>query len=63
MNRYPRGKLNDDDDGELMIAITEQDNTVIISFGKMVSWITRMETVLCPQCAELARPAKAEGRE
>lgn len=39
MNQYPRGKLNDDDEGMLNIAIGERDQTVIIDFGKPVVWI------------------------
>jgi len=39
MNQYPRGKLTADDEGEISIAISELDNTVIIDFGKKVAWI------------------------
>ncbi len=39
MNQYPRGKLTDSDEGALRIAIGERDGTVIIDFGKDVSWI------------------------
>lgn len=39
MNNYPRGKLRDDDEGELQIAIATQDNTIIVDFGKNVKWI------------------------
>jgi hypothetical protein len=39
MNNYPRGKLSADDEGELTIAIYERDNTIIIDFGKDISWL------------------------
>ncbi len=39
MNKYPRGKLNADDEGALMIGISVQDKTVIIDFGTQVKWI------------------------
>lgn len=38
-NKYPRGKLNADDEGALAIAIHIQDKTVVIDFGKDVKWI------------------------
>lgn len=38
-NNYPRGKLNDSDEGALMIAIKVQDKTLIIDFGKDISWL------------------------
>lgn len=39
MNKYPDGKLNDDDEGSLKIALLIEDNRVIIDFGKKVSWL------------------------
>jgi hypothetical protein len=36
---FPRGKLNQDDEGELQLAILVRDNTVVIEFGKSVKWI------------------------
>jgi hypothetical protein len=38
---YPRGNLNADDDGEIMIGITAdpKTQTVLINFGKPVAWI------------------------
>lgn len=38
-NKYPRGKLNNSDEGELAIAISVQDKTIIIDFGKDVKWL------------------------
>lgn len=39
MTKYPRGKLSEDDEGELQIAITIKDNTIIVAFGKPITWI------------------------
>lgn len=39
MNKYPRGKLNETDEGALNIRLTNKNDTVIIDFGKNVSWI------------------------
>jgi hypothetical protein len=40
MNRhYPRGKLNEADEGALPMRIGVRDNTVVIDFGKKVAWI------------------------
>lgn len=36
--RYPDGKLNDDDGGQLYTLIGHQDGKVIIQYGTPVSW-------------------------
>jgi hypothetical protein len=36
---YPRGQLKQDDEGEIRLAVTTRDKTVIIDFGKPVAWI------------------------
>ena len=38
-DKYPRGKLNADDEGELQMRIGIQDKTIILDFGKQVVWI------------------------
>ena len=38
-NDFPRGKLNQHDEGGLQIAIGVQDRTVIIGFGTPTAWI------------------------
>lgn len=38
-NDYPRGKLNQHDEGGLMLAIGVKDKTVLIDFGKPTAWI------------------------
>lgn len=37
-DQFPRGKLSADDEGQLQIAMTVKDKTVIIDFGKPVVW-------------------------
>lgn len=37
--KYPDGKLNENDNGELRIATYVKDGRVILDFGKDVSWI------------------------
>lgn len=36
---FPRGKLNQHDEGGLMLAIGVKDKTVMIDFGKPTTWI------------------------
>ena len=36
---YPRGKLNQADEGAALIKIFAKDNTVVIDFGKDIKWI------------------------
>lgn len=38
-DKFPRGKLNADDEGELEMSIGIQDKTVILDFGKPVKWL------------------------
>lgn len=39
-NQYPRGKLNDQDEGQLAVRIsTKESKTVVINFNKLISWI------------------------
>ena len=39
--KFPHGRLNKDDEGELMlgIAVDKNNKTVIINFGRPVAWI------------------------
>ena len=38
-NRYPRGKVNQCDEGELKIAVYSKDGTIFVNFGKAIAWI------------------------
>jgi hypothetical protein len=39
MTNYPRGKLQDGDEGELIFKMYWRDKTFIIDWGKDVKWI------------------------
>lgn len=39
MNKYPDGKLGNDDEGILKIAVYNENGRMVINFGKNVSWI------------------------
>jgi hypothetical protein len=36
---FPRGKLNPDDEGGLIIGLRIENNRLIIGFGKRIAWI------------------------
>jgi hypothetical protein len=36
---FPRGKLNDADEGGLRMAVYVKDRTVMVDFGKKVAWL------------------------
>lgn len=36
--QFPFGKFNDDDEGELRIAVGEEKGVVTVHFGKPVAW-------------------------
>jgi len=37
--QFPKGKMDQHDQGEIKIAICSKDNKVILAFGKEVAWI------------------------
>lgn len=37
--QFPEGQLNDDDEGEIRIAIGSTEGKVVMDFGKPVAWI------------------------
>jgi hypothetical protein len=38
-NRFPRGKVNEHDEGELKLAVYHKDGTVFMDFGKPTAWL------------------------
>jgi hypothetical protein len=38
-NKYPQGKLDETDEGELTMKVYRKEDTVILDFGKDLSWI------------------------
>ena len=39
MPKYPEGKLNDKDEGELSFVIGEENGKVVLHFGKPILWV------------------------
>ena len=37
--KFPQGKIDPDDEGELRVAITREGDNVILNFGKPVAWL------------------------
>lgn len=37
--QFPEGKISEDDDGEIQIAVGVRDGVVVIEFGTEVKWI------------------------
>ncbi len=37
--KFPRGKLNADDEGEIQFGITNDGDTVIVQFGQPTAWV------------------------
>lgn len=37
--KFPRGKLNDSDEGELQLGVTVNQGTVVLAFRKPVAWL------------------------
>jgi hypothetical protein len=38
--KFPQGKLNEEDEGELKLAVAHKDGEVMLVFGKPVSWLS-----------------------
>ena len=60
--RYPKGKLNEDDEGELELAVGARNGSVIIVFGKSIKWIG-MGPDGAEELAELLKTRAKEARE
>ncbi len=56
---YPRGKLNEQDEGAIKIGVTVKDDVVVIAFPKLVSWIG----MPAEQAEELAETIKRRALE
>jgi len=37
--KFPDGKLNENDEGEIRLGMTVKDGVLIINFGKPIEWI------------------------
>jgi hypothetical protein len=39
MPKHPRGKLYDDDEGQLQLVVYVEGETIVMNFGKSIKWI------------------------
>jgi hypothetical protein len=37
--KFPDGKLNDNDEGEIRVAIYQEKENIVINFGKPIVWV------------------------
>jgi len=37
--KFPMGRISEEDEGEIKIGVTIQKSTVILGFGKQISWV------------------------
>lgn len=37
--KFPHGKLNDHDEGELIVALHVEGGKIVMEFGKRISWL------------------------
>lgn len=37
--KFPRGRLTEEDEGELQMAVAHRDGNIVLDFGKPVVWI------------------------
>lgn len=57
--RFPEGKFNDDDEGELRAGIAVYQDKIVINFGKSVSWLA----LLPEQALEFAQMLTEKANE
>ena len=46
--QYPRGRMNEEDQGALRLSLITQEGKVILYFGKPISW-SGSEVVILPR--------------
>lgn len=57
--RFPRGRLNKQDEGEIAVAVGVQQDVVVLAFPKPVAWIG----MPAEQAEELAETIKARAAD
>ena len=60
---FPRGKLNENDEGGLAVGIADQDGTVIINFGKPIAWLGLSAQEACDFAGLIVRHAKKVAKD
>jgi len=58
-DKFPDGKLSQDDEGELRMAISNQDSLVRLDFGKAVAWMAFPKATAIELAKVLAQHAGA----
>jgi hypothetical protein len=58
---FPRGKLNEGDEGGLKLQVVTTDRTVVIAFGKDVSWIGMTKATALELAAAILKSAQSIG--
>lgn len=61
-NKFPEGKLTNDDEGELRFGIAVAGSQVIVNFGKPVAWFS-MGADLAEQFGKLLIEKAAQARK
>lgn len=57
--KFPEGKLTDDDEGEIRLAIGAKDGNVVIDFGQPVCWTAMPPDAALKFAAALIEKAKS----
>ena len=60
-SKFPRGKLNTDDEGQIQMGVTVDQDCVVIAFPSPVTWFA-MPAELADQLAETLKTRAAEAR-
>jgi hypothetical protein len=60
---FPAGKLNDEDEGGLRIAVGSERGNVVIAFGKPVAWIGMPPQEAADLATMIIRNARAAAKE
>lgn len=62
MSEFPRGKLNETDEGAIHIGVTVDQDCVVLAFPSPVTWIG-MAAEQAEQLADILRVRAAEARK
>ena len=38
-NKYPDGKMSEDDEGQLVIQVKDHEQRVLVGFNKLITWL------------------------
>ena len=60
-DKYPNGKLNDDDEGALMVKISTEKGAVRIDFGESTEWFAMTPDMAVGMAVSLVDHARQAG--